>query len=142
MLNSILSRGHQSGMTSLDAAISLTDPDWKQKMVMLLRLERQRDALVFQEAVTETTNERISRTSQMLQVQALDIEHKSQQVFVDLDVLAKTNSELIETVNGVLQLQGEGRKARAAAQREIAGQKEQSLSVLTAPSLIPTASAS
>jgi uncharacterized protein YaaN involved in tellurite resistance len=129
-------------MTSLDAAISLTDPDWKQKMVMLLRLERQRDALVFQEAVTETTNERISRTSQMLQVQALDIEHKSQQVFVDLDVLAKTNSELIETVNGVLQLQGEGGQARAAAEREIAGQMEQRLSVLTAPSLIPTASAS
>jgi uncharacterized protein YaaN involved in tellurite resistance len=129
-------------MTSLDAAISLTDPDWKQKMVMLLRLERQRDALLFQEAVTETTNERISRTSQMLQVQALDIEHKSQQVFVDLDVLAKTNSELIEPVNGVLQLKGEGRKARAAAQREMAGQMEQCLSVLTAPSLIPTASAS
>lgn len=133
----IVQNGDAALVASLDASISLTIPAWKQKMVMLLGLERQREALALQKAVTETTNELILRSSQMLQVQAMDIEQQSQRGLVDLEVLAKTNNELIETMNGVLRLQIEGRQARAAAEGEMARQTEQLRCALAAPSLTP-----
>jgi uncharacterized protein YaaN involved in tellurite resistance len=131
----IVQNGDAALIASLDASITLTIPAWKQKMVMLLGLERQREALALQQAVTETTNELITRTSEMLHSQALDIEQQSQRGLVDLEVLAKTNDELIATVNGILRLQSEGREARAAAEREMERQTQQLRDALATPDL-------
>lgn len=131
----MVQNGDAALVASLDASITLTIPAWKQKMVMLLGLERQKEALALQEAVTETTNELISRTSEMLHTQALEIEQQSQRGLVDLDVLARTNNELIETVNSLLRIQSAGRSMRADAEREMERQTRQLRDALAAPDL-------
>jgi uncharacterized protein YaaN involved in tellurite resistance len=49
----------------------------------------------------------------MMKTQAIDIETQSQRGIVDLDTLEKTNQDLIDTIQGVLTIQSEGRRKRA-----------------------------
>ena len=121
----VVQNGDATLVESLSASITLTIPAWKQKMVLLLGLERQREALAMQKAVTDTTNALIRRTSEMLKTQALEIERHSQEGVVDLGLLARTNEELIETITGVLNIQAEGRQNRATAETEMKRQTEQ-----------------
>lgn len=98
---------------SLQASINLTIPVWKQKMVLLLGLSRQQEALAMQKAVTDATNQMMKQASEMMKTQAIDIEQQSQRGIVDIETLAQTNQDLIDTISGVLSAQAEGRKKRA-----------------------------
>lgn len=115
----IVQNGDATLIESLSASLTLTIPAWKQKMVMMLGLERQREALAMQKAVTETTNDMIRRSAEMLKVQAVDIEQESQRGIVDLSVLAKSNQDLLDTISGVMRLQSEGHSARTQAATEM-----------------------
>ena len=89
----------------LSAALTLTVPAWKQKMVLILGLQRQQEALALQKAVSDTTNALIQATSQMLQTQAVEVERQAGAGVVDLDLLTRTNQDLISTLDSVAQLQ-------------------------------------
>ncbi len=98
---------------NLNASVRLTIPVWKQKMVLLLGLTRQKEALELQKAVTDTTNEMLRQASGMMKEQAIAIEQQAQRGIIDLETLEQTNADLIETINGVIQVQQEGRQRRA-----------------------------
>jgi uncharacterized protein YaaN involved in tellurite resistance len=109
----IVQNGDSTLIESLQASINLTIPVWKQKMVLLLGLSRQQEALAMQKAVTDATNQMMKQASEMMKTQAIGIEQQSQRGIVDIDTLAQTNQDLIDTITGVLQAQAEGRKKRA-----------------------------
>ena len=109
----IVQNGDTTLIESLQASINLTIPVWKQKMVLLLGLSRQQEALAMQKAVTDATNQMMKQASEMMKTQAIDIEQQSQRGIVDIATLAQTNQDLIDTINGVLSAQAEGRRKRA-----------------------------
>jgi len=109
----IVQSGDTTLIESLQASVTLTVPAWKQKMVLLLGLTRQQEALEMQKTVTDATNTMLKQASEMMKTQAVDIETQSQRGIVDIDTLEKTNQDLIETIQGVLQVQAEGRRKRA-----------------------------
>lgn len=109
----IVQASDETLMEQLQASTRLTIPLWKQKMVLLLGLNRQREALELQKTVTDATNEMLRQTSDMMKGQALEIEQASQRGLVDIETLEKTNADLIETITGVVRLQEEGRAKRA-----------------------------
>ena len=109
----IVQNGDTTLIESLQASINLTIPVWKQKMVLLLGLTRQQEALAMQKAVTDATNQMMKQASEMMKTQAIDIEQQSQRGIVDVATLAQTNQDLIDTINGVLSAQAEGRRKRA-----------------------------
>lgn len=131
----VVQHGDATLMESLGASLTLTIPAWKQKMVLILGLERQREALAMQKAVTETTNDLIQRSAQMLKEQALEIETQSQRGIVDVAVLAKANQDLIDTINGVIELQSAGQTARLAATSEMERQTLELRAALAAPKI-------
>ena len=108
----IVQNGDATLVESLQASINLTVPAWKQKMVLLLGLTRQQEALGMQKAVTDATNEMLLQASEMMKTQAIAIEQQSQKGIVDIQTLEKTNQDLIDTINGVLTAQAEGRRNR------------------------------
>jgi uncharacterized protein YaaN involved in tellurite resistance len=120
----IVQAGDETLMEQLQASTRLTIPLWKQKMVLVLGLNRQKEALELQKSVSEATNEMLKQTSEMMKGQALEIEEASQRGIVDIETLEKANTDLIETIQGVVRLQEEGRAKRAEV--------EARLSVLTA----------
>jgi uncharacterized protein YaaN involved in tellurite resistance len=109
----IVQAGDTTLIESLQASINLTIPAWKQKMVLVLGLTRQQEALAIQKQVTDTTNQMLRQASDMMKTQAVDIETQSQKGIVDIETLQQTNQDLIDTINGVLAAQAEGRRKRA-----------------------------
>lgn len=113
----LVQAGDETLIENLQATSRLTIPAWKQKVIVLLGLNNQREALDMQKTVTDATNEMMKQASEMMKGQAVDIEKQSQRGIVDLATLQKTNADLIETVNTVMTVQEDGRKARADAEK-------------------------
>jgi uncharacterized protein YaaN involved in tellurite resistance len=115
----IVQAGDETLIENLQATSALTVPAWKQKMVILLGLTRQKSALELQKTVTDATNTMIRQASEMMKDQAIAIEEQAQRGIIDTDTLEKANQDLIDTIAGVLKVQEEGRKKRAEAEQQM-----------------------
>lgn len=115
----IVQNGDTTLIESLQASVTLTVPAWKQKMVLILGLTRQQEALEMQKTVTDTTNQMLRQASEMMKTQAIDIETQSQRGIVDIETLQKTNQDLIDTISGVLKIQADGHQKRALVEQEM-----------------------
>jgi uncharacterized protein YaaN involved in tellurite resistance len=115
----IVQAGDETLIENLQATSALTVPAWKQKMVILLGLSRQKSALELQKTVTDATNTMIKQASEMMKDQAIAIEQQAQRGIVDIDTLAQANRDLIDTISGVLRVQEDGRKKRALAEQQM-----------------------
>lgn len=115
----IVQAGDETLIENLQATTQLTIPVWKQKMVLLLGLNRQSEALEMQKTVTNATNEMMRQASAMMKKQAVEIEQQAQRGIVDMSTLEKANRDLIETVNGVLDVQRTGRTKRIEAEKRM-----------------------
>jgi uncharacterized protein YaaN involved in tellurite resistance len=112
----IVQAGDETLIENLQATTQLTIPVWKQKMVLLLGLTNQSKALELQKTVTDATNEMMRQASDMMKKQAVEIEKQAQRGIIDMATLEKTNRDLIDTVNGVIDVQRQGRTKRAQAE--------------------------
>lgn len=115
----IVQSGDETLIENLQATSQLTIPVWKQKMILLLGLTRQKNALDMQKAVTDATNKMMRQASEMMKDQAIAIEEQAQRGIIDIDTLQQTNKDLIDTINGVLKVQSEGRNKRAQAEQQM-----------------------
>lgn len=116
----IVQSGDETLIENLQATTELTIPVWKQKMILLLGLNRQKSAQELQKTVTDATNEMMRQASEMMKTQAIEIEKQSQRGIVDIETLEKTNRDLIDTIAGVLTVQEQGRNKRAEIEHRMA----------------------
>lgn len=116
----IVQSGDETLIENLQATTELTIPVWKQKMILLLGLNRQEAALQLQKTVTDATNEMMRQASEMMKTQAIEIEKQSQRGIVDIETLEKTNRDLLDTISGVMNVQEEGRRKRAEIEQRMA----------------------
>src|SRR5262245_61687577 len=115
----IVQAGDETLIENLQATSALTVPAWKQKMVIMLSLTQQKSALELQKTVTDATNQMIRQASEMMKEQAISIEEQAQRGIVDIETLQAANNDLIDTAQGVLSVQEEGRKKRAEAEKQM-----------------------
>jgi uncharacterized protein YaaN involved in tellurite resistance len=120
----IVQGGDETLIENLQASVSLTIPAWKQKMILLLGLNRQKEALELQTAVTEATDQMLRQASEMMKGQAVTIEEQAQKGLVSMETLAKVNQDLIETINSVVKVQQDGKSKRAAAEQQMEAMTE------------------
>ena len=116
----IVQSGDETLIENLQATTELTIPVWKQKMVLLLGLNRQRSALELQKTLTDATNKMMRQASEMMKSQAIEIEEQSQRGIVDIETLEKANRDLLDTISAVLKLQQEGHNKRAEVEQRMA----------------------
>lgn len=115
----IIQDGNEVLAQNLDAALDLTIPAWKQKMVVVLGLARQRQAMDVDRAISDATGQLIRETANLVRGQAYEIDRRSQQGLVDVAALEEANASLIETINGLVQKQKEGKAIRAETERRL-----------------------
>jgi uncharacterized protein YaaN involved in tellurite resistance len=127
----IVQAGDETLIENLQATSELTIPVWKQKMILLLGLTRQKAALDLQKTVTDATNTMIKQASEMMKDQAIAIEEQAQRGIIDIETLEQTNRDLIDTIGGVVKVQEEGRSKRAAAERQMEQMTAELKNVLT-----------
>ena len=97
-----------------------TIPLWKNQIVIALGLTNSKAALEAQKAVTETTNEMLKKNSEMLKQGTIEIAEESEKAIVDISTLQKTNKDIIETLDKVIEIHENGKVKRQEAEKELA----------------------
>ena len=103
----------------IQTSLVSTIPLWKSQMVLALGIEDSRRALEAQREVTDVTNALLRRNADMLKQATLDTARESERGVVDIETLQHTNTQLITTLDEVLQIQTEGAQKRLAAEKEL-----------------------
>lgn len=103
----------------IQTAILNTIPLWKSQMVIALGLHNQQEALKLQREVSDTTNELLSRNSELLKQNTKGVLEESERGIIDLETLQKVNEDLITTIEEGIMIQREGRQKRLLAEQEL-----------------------
>ncbi len=115
----LLQNNDTAMIEKIQTSLINTIPLWKSQMVLALGLERSRQATAAQAAVTNMTNELLTKNAEMLKMGTIATAKESERGIVELETLRKTNANLISTLDEVMQIQKEGRQKRAEAEVEL-----------------------
>ncbi len=103
----------------IQASLINTIPLWKNQIVLALGINNAKQALGAQKAVTDLTNDMLQKNSELLKQGSIEIAEQSERAIVDIATLQKTNKDLIETLDKVIQIHENGRAQRKAAEQEL-----------------------
>ncbi len=103
----------------IQSSITNTIPLWKNQMVLALGINRAKVALESQKAVSELTNDMLKKNSETLKQGSIEIAKESERAIVDIETLRKTNADIIETLNKVVEIHEQGRVKRQESEKEL-----------------------
>ena len=95
-------------------------PMWKTQMVLALNNYHTQKAIEAQNAVTEATNEMLTKNAEALHQSSVETAKASERGIVDIETLQHTNEQLIAALDEIQQIQEDGKVARANAELELA----------------------
>ena len=96
-----------------------TIPLWKNQIVLALGINNAKQALGAQKAVTDVTNSMLQKNSEILKQGSIEIAQESERAIVDIETLQKTNRDIIETLDKVIEIHENGRAKRQEAEQEL-----------------------
>ncbi|MGN1457119.1 MAG: toxic anion resistance protein [Acutalibacteraceae bacterium] len=105
----------------IQTAILNTIPLWKGQIVIALGLQRQQNALKMQREITDATNALLTKNSEILKQNTIDVARESERGIVDIETLKRVNENLISTIEETIKIQQEGHEARRNAETELLG---------------------
>lgn len=105
----------------IQSSITNTIPLWKNQMVLALGINNAKKALKSQQDVSKLTNEMLKKNSETLKQGSIDIAAESEKAIVDIETLQKTNQDLIETLDKVIEIHKNGRLQRQEAEKTLEG---------------------
>lgn len=103
----------------IQSSLINTIPLWKNQIVIALGLTNAKNALGAQKQVSEMTNEMLKKNSELLKQGTIEITEESEKAIVDVETLQKTNQDIIETLDKVLEIHEAGRVKRQEAEQEL-----------------------
>ena len=115
----LIADGNAVLVEKIESSINTAIPLWESQMVIAIQLMRQKGALALEKAVTQTTNNLITKNGEMLKSGSLEVAKALETGIVDVEVLKKNSENLIETLNGIRQIREEGKQARMKATQEL-----------------------
>ncbi|MFC7285894.1 toxic anion resistance protein [Phocicoccus pinnipedialis] len=110
---------NQTLAEKIQSSILTSIPLWKNQMAIALTLLRQESASKAQQAVTNTTNELLTKNSEMLKQNALRTAEENERGIVDIETLKLTQENLVQTIEETLRIQEEGSTKRKQAEAEL-----------------------
>lgn len=115
----LIQNTNQALAEKIQSSINTAIPLWKNQIAIALTLLRQKDAVTAQRQVSETTNELLSKNSEMLKISAIETAKENERGTVDIETLKKTQSDLVTTIQETMRIQTEGRAKRQEAEKEL-----------------------
>ncbi|MBR1385266.1 MAG: toxic anion resistance protein [Bacilli bacterium] len=104
----------------IQSSITNTIPLWKNQMVLALGINNAKTALKHQQEVSKITNEMLVKNSETLKQGSISIAEESEKAIVDVETLKKTNQNIIETLDKVIEIHKQGRIKREESEKELA----------------------
>ena len=115
----LLQNNESELVEKIQSSITNTIPLWKNQMVLALGINNAKQALGAQKAVTDLTNDMLQKNSEILKQGSIQIAEESERAIVDIETLQKTNRDIIETLDKVIEIHENGRTKRAEAEKEL-----------------------
>ena len=103
----------------IQSSITNTIPLWKNQMVISLGISNAKRALKNEQAVSKLTNEMLVKNSETLKQGSIEIAEESEKAIVNVETLQKTNQDLIETLDKVIEIHKNGRIKRQEAEKTL-----------------------
>lgn len=103
----------------IQSSLINTIPLWKNQIVIALGITNAKNALGAQKQVTDITNEMLKKNSELLKQGTIEIAEESERAIVDVETLQKTNQDIIDTLDTILQIHENGRAKRQEAEVEL-----------------------
>ena len=103
----------------IQSSITNTIPLWKNQMVLALGINNAKRALKNEQAVSKLTNEMLVKNSETLKQGSIKIAEESEKAIVNVETLQKTNQDLIETLDKVIEIHKNGRIKRQEAEKTL-----------------------
>ncbi len=103
----------------IQSSLINTIPLWKNQIVIALGITNAKNALGAQKQVTQLTNDMLQKNSELLKQGTIEIAEESEKAIVDVKTLQKTNKDIIDTLDTVLQIHENGRMKRQEAEEEL-----------------------
>ena len=103
----------------IQSSITNTIPLWKNQIVLALGINNAKQALGAQKAVTQLTNDMLKKNSEMLKQGTIEVAEESEKAIVDVETLQKTNKDIIETLDRLIEIHENGRIKRQEAEVEL-----------------------
>ena len=103
----------------IQSSITNTIPLWKNQMVLALGINNAQKALKNQQAVSKLTNDMLKKNSETLKQGSIKIAEESERAIVDIETLKKTNQDIIETIDKVIEIHENGRIKRRESEKEL-----------------------
>ncbi len=103
----------------IQSTLSNTLPLWKSQIVLALGMQHSQEALSAQKAVTDMTNELLTKNAEKLKMGTIQTAQEAERGIIDLQTLAQTNQGLIDTITEVMRIQDEGRAQRIEAEKSL-----------------------
>ena len=103
----------------IQGSLTNTIPLWKNQIVLALGINNAKQALGAQKAVTDLTNDMLKKNSELLKQGSIQIAEESERAIVDIETLRKTNQDIIETLDKVIEIHENGRAKRQEAEEEL-----------------------
>lgn len=114
----LIQQNDQLLVEKINDVIHSTLPLWRSQTVIALGLQKQRDALAVEKAVSDATNEMIRQNAAQLKQTTLEVRQEAERSTVDIETLEAANQDLIETIHSSVEI-----TRQAAASRVVASQK-------------------
>ena len=115
----MIQNNSSSLMEKIQSSLVNTIPLWKNQMVLTLGIAHAQRALEAQKAVTDATNELLRRNSEMLKESTINVAKETERGIVDIETIKKANTDIISTIEQVLQIQRDGREKRKMVEQEL-----------------------
>ena len=103
----------------IQGSLTNTIPLWKNQMVLALGINNAKQALGAQKAVSDLTNDMLKKNSEILKQGSIQIAEESERAIVDIETVKKTNQDIIETLDKVIEIHENGRAKRQEAEIEL-----------------------
>ena len=103
----------------IQGSLTNTIPLWKNQIVIALGITHAKSALGAQKAVTDLTNDMLKKNSETLKQGTIEIAEDSERAIIDVETLQKTNQDIIETLDKVIEIHQNGRIKRQEAEKEL-----------------------
>lgn len=120
----LIQNNDQTLVEKIQSSIMNTIPLWKNQIVIAITMLRQQSALKLQRDVTNTTNDLLTRNSEMLKTSSIEIARENERGVVDIESLKKVNEDLIITLEETLKIQQDGHARRSQAETELKTMEE------------------
>ena len=115
----LIQNTNQALSEKIQTSINTAIPLWKNQIVIALTLLRQKEAVTAQRQVSQTTNDLLTKNSEMLKQSSIETARENERGIIDIETLEKTQADLVETLEETLSIQREGHSKRKEAEVQL-----------------------